>query len=68
MSPAFVDGGPIPVRHTCSAATSALVIMLEELSNVGEATRAVRSVYTQSMRHERWTDLPPLQTAVRITD
>ena len=59
----------IPVRRTCAAAAAALVLIIEELADVGEATREVRSVYTQSMRQcERWTDLPPLQTALRVAD
>ena len=59
----------IPVRRTCAAASAALVLILEELSDVGAATREVRSVYTQSMRQcEQWTGLPPLQTALRVSD
>lgn len=58
----------VPVRRTCAAAAAALVVILDQLSNGGDATRDARADYTQAMRQcERWTDLPPLHTSLRVS-
>jgi hypothetical protein len=56
-----------PVRHTCAAAATALVAMVEALAS-GSPDMSSKPNYIEAMpKCERWMGLTPLRTTLRAT-
>jgi len=57
-----------PVRRVCAQAAQALVSLIDERV-AGAANKAATQLYAQAMPQcERWMDLAPLSTVLRIPD